>query len=90
MADRTCPGCGMNDNHPRHVLVAEDGNQRAWHKDCHRDKGCEICAVELQDVTPGTIGDELREHLVSNAEAIAADVAELSQEQLETAHGMGV
>lgn len=90
MADRTCPGCGMNDDHPRHILVDGEGNQRAWHKDCHKLKGCEVCTLELQDVAPGTIGDELREHLVANAEVIAAGASELTTEQLETAHGTGV
>lgn len=92
MADRTCPGCGMNDDHPRHILVADDGNQRAWHKDCHRAKGCAICAVELgvlhdAGMPSGTIGDELRDHLLAEGAAIASSVDGLSQAQLETAHG---
>ena len=92
MADRTCPGCGMNDNHPRHGLIGEDGTQHWWHKDCHRAKGCESCNVELAVVEeaghdPGIIGDELREALLANQDEIAAAVADLTQEQLETAHG---
>jgi hypothetical protein len=91
MADRTCPGCGMNDNHPRHILVAEDGNQRAWHKDCHRGKSCEVCNTELAVLEsaghdPGIIGDELRHALLANADEVAAAVNGLSTEQLETAH----
>lgn len=89
MADRTCPGCGMNDNHPRHILVAEDGTQHWWHTDCHQAKGCEICAVK-RDGADGLTGDQYREHLLTNGDSIAAAVSGLPQEKLETAHGTGV
>jgi len=87
-----CPGCGMDDNHPRHQIVDSEGHVRAWHRDCHRPKGCEVCATELAVVEeagydPGTIGDELRTALIENADEIAAAVGALTQEQLETAHG---
>ena len=93
MADRTCPGCGMNDSHPRHILVAEDGNQRAWHTDCHALKGCEICRVKRTDPDGSTValtGDEYRAYLIEQGDSIAAAVGNLNQDQLETAHGTGV
>lgn len=88
MADRTCPGCGMNDNHPRHGLVDADGAQHWWHTDCHAAKGCEICVIK-RDGAEGLTGDEYRQHLLDNAAGLAAAVAGLSQGQLETAHGTG-
>lgn len=89
MADRTCPGCGINDNHPRHILVGEEGNQWCWHTDCHAAKGCPICAIKREGAE-GVIGDEYRQHLLDNADELAARISELSQEQLDAAHGVGV
>jgi hypothetical protein len=89
MADRTCPGCGMNDDHPRHILVTEDGTQRAWHTDCHQLRGCEICDIKREDAG-GLIGDEYRGHLLANKDNIRTAVDNLTQDQLETAHGTGI
>lgn len=84
-----CPGCGMNDDHPRHILVLEDGTQVAWHSDCHASKGCPICVIQ-RDGAEGLTGQEYRDHLTANADEHAAAVDALPQDVHDTVFGVGV
>lgn len=84
-----CPGCGMNDNHPRHTLVLEDGAQVSWHSDCHAVKGCPICVIQ-RDGAEGLTGQDYRDHLEANAAEHAAAVEALTQEVHDTVFGVGV
>lgn len=76
----------MNDDHPRHVLVMEDGTQRAWHHDCHAAKGCELCII-TNTGAEALIGDEFRQHLLDDAVEIAAAAEALTDDQKATAFG---
>ncbi|UKD55168.1 hypothetical protein L3Q65_46200 [Amycolatopsis sp. FU40] len=78
MVDRTCPGCAINDDHPRHQAVTEAGDIAAWHTDCHAAKGCPECTIARQGAENLT-GDEYREHLVANGAAINAAIQELPE-----------
>ncbi len=73
MADnpvRPCWGCSTFDDHPRHVLVRENGTDEEMHVDCCAEKrGCGICRSLIADVTPGTVGDDMRAHLLAQAPA---------------------
>ncbi|MGW4487839.1 hypothetical protein ACWEOE_28825 [Amycolatopsis sp. NPDC004368] len=84
--DRTCPGCAMNDDHPRHQLVLGEGGQVAWHMDCHALKGCEQCQV-ARDGAGDLTGDDFRTFLEEHAEEIAAAVDAFTDEQKATAFG---
>ena len=77
---RTCPGCGQQDDHPRHVLDFGD-----WHTDCHAWSSfqCEICQAVV-DSHDGIKGDELRAHLEQNDPA-GPVVERLNNEAVEAA-----
>lgn len=63
---RPAPCCQVYDDHPRHVITdTETGADVALHMDCCAERGCEVCKHQLSGVRPGTIGDDLREHLVA-------------------------
>jgi hypothetical protein len=64
---RPCIGCGQSDDHPRHVVDNGTGNDALWHPDCHARSanGCEVCEAQIAGVPSGTVGDELRAHLVT-------------------------
>lgn len=62
---RTCLGCGVADDHPRHVIDLDGVNVTNWHHDCHSAvTGCEICAFVVK-AAKGKTGEELRTHLMS-------------------------
>lgn len=62
---RTCIGCTVADDHPRHVIALGDGSEVTWHMDCHKiATGCETCAAQIADAGKST-GDELRLHLTT-------------------------
>jgi hypothetical protein len=84
-----CPGCAMDDDHPRHTLVMEDGATRSWHTDCHAPKGCPICVI-MRDGAEGLTGQEYREHLAENAAEIEAAKDALPQDVHDTVFGVGV
>lgn len=71
-----CPGCAMNDDHPRHTLVTAEGNIASWHTDCHKD--CPVCSIKREGAE-GLTGDAYRDHLIVNADELAAAVAELPE-----------
>lgn len=64
---RNCIACGQVDDHPRHVIDVGDGREMAFHMDCHSrmNPPCQICADQIADAPVGTIGEDLRAHLVS-------------------------
>jgi hypothetical protein len=75
---RTCIGCEQTDDHPKHVIALSDGNEVAWHNDCHAiATGCAVCAATAGSAD-GLKGDKLREHIVSGgaADAVAAVMGE--------------
>lgn len=84
-----CPGCGMNDDHPRHTLVLENGTQASWHTDCHAPRGCPICLIK-RDGAEGLTGQEYREFLAENAAEIEARKDALPQDVHDTVFGVGV
>lgn len=63
---RPCPACQVFDDHPRHVVALDSGEDLALHMDCCAERGCKICAHQLALVAhaPGVVGDELRNRLV--------------------------
>ncbi|WP_409186505.1 hypothetical protein F9C11_20640 [Amycolatopsis sp. VS8301801F10] len=88
MVDRTCPGCAIHDDHPRHQAVTKAGDIAAWHTDCHALAGCPVCAI-ARDGAETLTGDEYREHLVANGEAINAAVQALPENVLNQVFGKG-
>lgn len=63
---RPCWGCSVFDDHPRHVVVLANGADEPMHVDCCADRrGCQVCAQQIADVAPGTVGQAMREHLLS-------------------------
>lgn len=61
---RMCLGCGQSDDHPRHVVVVQDGTEVPWHMDCHAMTGCGICTEQISGAD-GATGDALRQHLTT-------------------------
>lgn len=61
---RTCIGCGQTDNHPKHRIALGDGNEAAWHMDCHARSGdgCESCAAQKEGAEH-LVGEEFRAHI---------------------------
>lgn len=58
--ERTCIGCGLTDDHPRHVIVLPDNTEVSWHMDCHaRTAQCEACSHSVA-IGAGATGDDLR------------------------------
>lgn len=39
---RPCAACGQVDDHPRDIVIRDDGNADLFHHDCH--SGCDSCA----------------------------------------------
>jgi hypothetical protein len=62
---RPAPCCAVYDDHPRHVTLDATGAETALHMDCCALRGCTVCLHQLAGVQPGTIGDDLREHLLT-------------------------
>lgn len=64
---RPCPECRVYDDHPRHVVIGQDGSETALHMDCCAARGCQVCAHQLIAIgrVPGLVGDALRERLVA-------------------------
>jgi hypothetical protein len=58
--------CGIEDDHPRHVVALADGGTRTLHMDCCRDAGCEVCA-ETTAGAEDLRGDELVKHLTGDS-----------------------
>lgn len=74
---RTCTRCHQTDDHPRHVVGALNGGQRAnFHMDCHAQLGCPVCLHQLADAG-GAQGAELFTHLRSLAPLDPNQVAAL-------------
>lgn len=70
---RTCIGCGITDDHPRHVIALPDNTEVTWHMDCHaRTTPCESCAHTVE-IAAGATGDALREVLTTQRELTTQD-----------------
>ena len=90
MTDRTCPGCAISDDHPRHIAVTESGAQAAWHTDCHAAKGCPACTIARENAPAGQVGEEHRAHLRENGDVIAAAIEALPPEVHNQVFGKAV
>jgi hypothetical protein len=64
---RNCLACGQTDDHPRHVVDLGEGREVSFHMDCHArmNPACPLCVEQTSGVPAGTIGEDLRAHLVS-------------------------
>jgi hypothetical protein len=61
---RTCLGCGVEDDHPRHVVAVDPLNDVPWHHDCHAAiTKCELC-VAITKAAKGKTGDALRTYIM--------------------------
>jgi hypothetical protein len=72
---RPCYGCGVFDDHPRHVVAdpLNPGNEELMHMDCCVEKrNCGICREVLAavDHRPGVRGEALRQRLVAQPPAL--------------------
>lgn len=80
MADRTCPACATNDDHPRHIAVTESGSQAAYHIDCHAARGCPVCII-ANEGAEDLRGDDRRSHLNANGEEIRTAIEALPEQE---------
>lgn len=75
LIQRTCLGCGIRDDHPKHVIGTVDGNSVAYHLDCHAasEGGCPSCAAQ-RDGAEDLRGAEFREHITSLGDDFHAEL----------------
>lgn len=61
---RFCDICTQADDHPRHVVVLEDGSTQTRHLDCCADSGCpDGSCVQVREGAEDLRGAALLEHL---------------------------
>lgn len=71
---RPCAACGQVDDHPRDIVIRDDGNADLYHHDCHAGcPGCEWLVQHKGDLK----GSKWRDHIGSLH-------AELTPDQLAT------
>lgn len=77
-----CVGCGQSDDHPKHVVVVDDGQHTdvRWHVDCHSaaNPPCEICVSIMDAGAAGKTGETLREYILAGGAAHASTDAMLA------------